>query len=69
LLHDGQEMTARLPSFEVTDNPEGENAAMTFCRFLRLTGLSPGDYTLVVDVKDAVGNQTARREAKFSIVG
>jgi VWFA-related protein len=69
LLHDGQETSARLPSFEVTDNPDGVDSSLTFCRFLRLTGLSPGDYTLVVDVKDAVGNQTASREAKFSIVG
>lgn len=69
LLHNGEEVRAGLPSFEVTDNPEGADGALTFCRFLKLTGLSPGDYTLVFDVKDAVGNQTARREAKFSIVG
>jgi VWFA-related protein len=68
LTRDGQAVNAALPAFDVTDNPDGPGANLTFCRFLRLAGLTPGDYTLVIDVKDALGNQTARREADFALV-
>jgi VWFA-related protein len=68
LMRDGQAVNTALPAFDVTDNPDGPVAHLTFCRFLRLAGLTPGDYTLVIDVKDALGNQTARREADFAIV-
>ncbi|HEY6331834.1 MAG TPA: VWA domain-containing protein [Blastocatellia bacterium] len=67
LAHEGQDVNANLPSFDVTDNA-GPDAGLTFCRFLRLAGLKPGDYTLVFDVKDAVGNQTARRQTNFTII-
>jgi VWFA-related protein len=68
LTREGQAVNTALPSFNVTDNPDGPAAHLTFCRFLKLPGLTPGDYTLVIDVKDALGNQTARREADFAIV-
>jgi VWFA-related protein len=68
LMRGGQAVNAALPGFEVTDNPDGTGERITFCRFVRLAGLTPGDYTLAIDVKDAPGNQTARREADFTIV-
>jgi VWFA-related protein len=67
LAHEGQDINANLPSFDVADSA-GSNTGLTFSRFLRLSGLRPGDYTLVFDVKDTVGNQTARRQANFTIV-
>jgi VWFA-related protein len=68
LARDGQSVNAALPAFEVKDNPDGPGGQITFCRFLKLAGLTPGNYTLGFDVKDALGNQMARREAAFTIV-
>ncbi|HKV42962.1 MAG TPA: VWA domain-containing protein, partial [Blastocatellia bacterium] len=67
-LKDGQAVMAGLPNFTVTDAPAGSVRHVTFCRFLRLAGLKPGSYTLVVDAKDVLGNQSARGEAGFIVI-
>jgi VWFA-related protein len=67
-MRDGQPVNAGLPGFEIKDDAEAGAPQITFCRFLHLAGLRPGDYTLVIDAKDALGNQEARREAAFRVV-
>ncbi|HXG90983.1 MAG TPA: VWA domain-containing protein [Blastocatellia bacterium] len=68
LMREGQLVNVRLPSYQVSESPAEQNPRITFTRFLHLAGLPPGNYTLVVSVKDALGNQSARGQATFSLV-
>ena len=67
-LRDGQVVNAGLPHFQVNDSPGDAFPRITFCRFLHLTGLRPGSYSLVITVKDRLGNKTTSGEAAFSVV-
>jgi VWFA-related protein len=68
LEREGQAVNAALPAFQVTEGPGGTVPHVTFSRFLRLSGLKPGGYNLVLSVKDRVANQSARREAAFVVL-
>jgi VWFA-related protein len=68
LMRDGQPMNAKLPSYHVNEYSGDPTPHVTFSKFLRLSGLAPGKYTLLVDVKDSLGNQNARGEANFQVV-
>jgi VWFA-related protein len=68
LMRDGQLVNAKLPRYRVTEDPGDAAPHITFARYLHLTGLSAGNYSLIVDVKDALGSQTARGQAPFSLV-
>jgi hypothetical protein len=68
LIKDGQPMNAKLPSYHVNQYSSDPTPHVTFSKFLRLSGLAPGNYTLLIDVKDAVGNQNARGQATFNVV-
>jgi hypothetical protein len=65
---DGQPINTGVPPFQLTESPLGSVPRVTFSRFLRLTGLKPGRYSLVVNVKDRLSNQSARREAPFAVL-
>lgn len=68
LMREGQTMNAKLPSYHVTEYSGDPTPHVTFSRFLRLSGLAPGNYTLLIDVKDGLGNQNARGQAAFNVV-
>ena len=65
---EGQPINSGVPPFQLTESPVGSIPRVTFCRFLRLSGLKPGSYSLVVSVKDRAANQSARREAQFAVL-
>jgi VWFA-related protein len=65
---EGQAVNASLPAFQVNENPSGAVLRVTFCRFLKLGGLKPGNYNLVISVKDKISNQGARRQAAFTVL-
>ncbi|HKF54461.1 MAG TPA: VWA domain-containing protein [Blastocatellia bacterium] len=65
---DGQPVNAVLPAFQVSESPGGAVPRVTFCRFLKLGGLKPGNYNLVVSVKDKISNQGGRRQVAFSVL-
>lgn len=67
LTRGGELVNARLPDYHLNEYSVGP-AHITFSRYLRLAGLSPGDYTLLIDVKDAMGHQSARGQATFSLL-
>jgi VWFA-related protein len=67
-VRDGKAVNAGLPSFHVTDAPDPSTSRITFCRFLHLNGLAPGEYRLVVNVKDALGNRSTQEEAPFRVL-
>jgi hypothetical protein len=68
LLREGHRVNARLPSYHLHEYFSEPTPHITFSRYMRLAGLSTGDYTLVVDVKDALGNQRTQGQASFSLV-
>lgn len=68
LLKDGKPLNARLPRYQATDYAAAPVPHLTFARFLHLAGLAAGNYTLVIDVKDSLGNKTARGQADFEMV-
>jgi VWFA-related protein len=68
LMREGQLLNARLPSYHVSEDPAPGTGRITFSRYLHLAGLPPGNYTLVIDVKDGLGNKAARGQASFSLL-
>jgi VWFA-related protein len=68
LTRGGEPVNARLPDYHLNESSAAPAAHITFSRYLRLAGLPPGDYTLLIDVKDARGNQSARGQATFSLL-
>jgi VWFA-related protein len=68
LLREGQSVNARIPSYHLDEYSGEPTPHITFSRYLRLAGLSTGNYLLVIDVKDGRGNQRARGQASFSLV-
>ena len=61
-------MNARLPNYRLNEFPGDPAAPITFSRYLHLAGLTPGAYTLLIDVKDAMGHQSAKGQAVFTLL-
>ena len=68
LMREGQVMNARLPNYRLNENSGDPAGPITFSRYLRLAGLSPGDYTLGIEVKDGLGNQRTHGQAAFRVM-
>jgi hypothetical protein len=68
LMREGQLLNARLPSYRLNEDSGAGAGRITFSKYLHLAGLPPGNYTLVIDVKDGIGNKTARGQASFSLL-
>jgi hypothetical protein len=41
---------------------------LTFAKYIKLTGLAPGNYSAVIESRDIVQQKVTRQEARFSIV-
>jgi VWFA-related protein len=67
-MREGKAVNAGLPNFHLTESPGPSRSRITFCRFLRLTALAPGEYRLVVSVNDGLGNQSTQGEAAFRVL-
>ena len=67
-MRDGQPVHVGLPHFQLKDSPGDAFPHITFCRFLHLAGLQPGNYSLVINVNDRLANKTAQGEAAFAVV-
>ncbi|NWG13378.1 MAG: VWA domain-containing protein [Acidobacteria bacterium] len=68
LTRNGQRLKIGLPEYSLTDAAAGPVPHMTLARFVRLAGLDPGDYSLVVQVKDRLANRTEMAQAPFVVV-
>lgn len=68
LLREGRPVSVRLPRYSLNDFLTDPVPHITLTRYLKLAGLEPGDYSLLVAVKDFLGSQTARAQASFSVV-
>jgi len=61
-------VNAGLPHFQLKDSPGDGFPRITFCRFLHLAGLRPGNYSLAINVKDQLANKVVRGDTAFVIV-
>jgi len=67
LMKDGK--PARRPlDYQLTE-PEAEPVPhLTFAKYIKLTGLAPGNYSALIESRDIVQQKVAKQEAKFQIV-
>lgn len=67
LMSGGQPVSARLPQYQLQESFTGPQPRLTFAKLLKLAGLSPGEYSLVVEVRDNLGDRVERALAHFSL--
>jgi len=67
LMKDGK--PARRPlDYQLTE-PQAEPVPhLTFAKYIKLTGLAPGNYSALIESRDIVQQRVAKQEAKFQIV-
>ncbi len=56
-----------LPEYHLTEADPKPVPHMTVARFVRLAGLDPGDYSLIVQAKDVLANRTEMAQAPFVV--
>ncbi|HKO62029.1 MAG TPA: VWA domain-containing protein [Pyrinomonadaceae bacterium] len=54
-------------NYELTQLETEPVPHLTFAKYVKLAGLAPGKYSVVIDVNDVVQNKAARQEAQFLI--
>lgn len=64
----GRPMNVRIPGFHVDQWDPDPIPHITLARSIELASLPPGDYALVVEVKDNVASRAVRTQASFSVV-
>ncbi len=67
LTRDGRRVNVRLPQYALNAPADGQPPRLTVARYVQLAGLRPGDYALVVEVKDGVANRAERTQAAFTV--
>ena len=67
LMKDGQPATKPL-DFVLTEIDNEPVPHLTFAEYIRLTGMTPGSYTVTIESKDMVTRKLVKQEASFQIV-
>jgi VWFA-related protein len=67
LMKDGQRVT-RPVDYQLTDASTGPVPALTFAKYIKLTGLAPGRYSAVIESRDMAQQKLVKQEAWFLIV-
>ena len=67
LMKDGQPATKPL-DFVLTEIDNEPVPHLTFAEYIRLTGMTPGSYTVTIESKDMVTKKLVKQEASFQIV-
>jgi VWFA-related protein len=67
LMKDGQPATKPF-DFVLSEIENKPVPHLTFAEYIRLTGMTPGNYTVTIDAKDMVSKKLFKREASFTIV-
>lgn len=67
LMKDGQPATKPF-DFVLTEIDNEPVPHLTFAEYIRLTGMSPGSYTVSIESKDMVTKRLVKQEASFQIV-
>jgi len=68
LLQDGRRVNLNLPSYRLSQSVTEPFPRVTVARFIQLAGLAAGDYSLVVNVRDALAEQSQSAHASFTVV-
>jgi VWFA-related protein len=67
LLKDGQPVTKPF-DFVLSDVQNQPVPHLTFAEYIRLTGMTPGNYTAAIEIKDMVTRKLVKQDAPFTIV-
>ena len=67
LVKDGQPATKPF-DFVLTEVDNEPVPHLTFAEYIRLTGMTPGNYTVTIESKDMVTKKLVKQEASFQIV-
>jgi len=67
LMKDGQRVT-RPVDYQLTDTSTQPVPGLTFAKYLKLTGLAPGRYSVVIESRDIAQQKVLKQEAWFIIV-
>ena len=67
LMKDGQPATKPF-DFVLTEIDNEPVPHLTFAEYIRLTGMTPGSYTVTIESKDMVTRKLVKQEASFQIV-
>ena len=67
LMKDGQPATKPF-DFVLTEIDNEPVPHLTFAEYIRLTGMTPGNYTVTIESKDMVTKKLVKQEASFQIV-
>ena len=68
LLQDGRRVNLNLTSYRLSQSVTEPFPRVTVARFIQLSGLAAGDYSLVVNVRDALAEQSQSAHASFTVV-
>ncbi|PYT33598.1 MAG: hypothetical protein DMG58_06970, partial [Acidobacteria bacterium] len=68
LLQDGRRVNLNLTSYRLSQSVTEPFPRVTVARFVQLSGLAAGDYSLVVNVRDALAEQSQSAHASFTVV-
>jgi VWFA-related protein len=67
LIKDGQPATKPF-DFVLTDIDNEPAPHLTFAEYIKLTGMSPGRYTVTIEAKDMVTRKLIKQEASFNLI-
>lgn len=67
VMKDGR-MASRPLDYQLTEAPSELAPDLTFAKYLKLTGLTPGKYSAVIESRDIVQQKVLKQEAGFVIV-
>ena len=67
LMKDGQPAT-KFFDYVLTDIQPQPVPHLTFAEYIKLTGLAPGNYTAMIEIKDMVTRKSVKQDAPFTIV-
>jgi VWFA-related protein len=67
LMKDGQRVS-RPVDYQLTDASRGSVPALTFAKYIKLTGLAPGRYSAVIESRDMQQQKVIKQEAWLVIV-
>jgi hypothetical protein len=67
LLKDGQPVTKPF-DFVLMDVQNQPVPHLTFAEYIRLAGMTPGNYTAAIEIKDMVTRKSVKQDAPFTII-
>jgi VWFA-related protein len=67
IMRDGK-LALKPIDYELSEAPEGPVPHLTFAKFIKLTGLAAGKYTVVIESRDLTRQERIKQETAFEIV-